>query len=86
MLDISKILPEDKSYFTYPGSLTTPPLFESVTWVVFKDPIEMSEEQLNTMRALKTGDNMDCDCMVNNYRPPCELGDRVIRLQDQGMQ
>ena len=39
----------------------------------------MSEEQLNTMRALKTGDNMDCDCMVNNYRPPCDLGDRVIR-------
>merc|ERR1712179_205411 len=61
---------------------TKNPLFESVTWVVFKDPIEMSKEQLDTMRALKIGDNKDCDCMVNNYRPPCHLGDRVIRVKD----
>jgi carbonic anhydrase len=33
-------------YFTYPGSLTTPPLFESVTWLVYKDPITISEEQV----------------------------------------
>jgi len=81
-LDPTNCLPDSKSYFTYPGSLTTPPLFESVTWVVFKDPIEMSKEQLDTMRALKIGDNKDCDCMVNNYRPPCHLGDRVIRVKD----
>ena len=36
----------NKTFFTYPGSLTTPPLFESVTWMVFKEPIEMSEEQV----------------------------------------
>ncbi len=33
-------------YFTYSGSLTTPPLFESVTWLVYKDPITISEEQV----------------------------------------
>ena len=47
LLEVDKILPADKSYFTYPGSLTTPPLHESVTWIVFKQPIEMSEDQVS---------------------------------------
>jgi len=80
-LDPSNILPGNKTFFTYPGSLTTPPLFESVTWIVFKEPIEMSEGQLNTMRALKIGQDSDCECMVNNYRPPCSLGARKIRIK-----
>jgi len=77
----SNLLPNDKTFYTYPGSLTTPPLFESVTWIVFKEPIEMSEEQLNAMRELQTEDHDDCDCMVNNYRPPCNLGERTIRVK-----
>jgi len=81
MLDPTNCLPNDKTFFTYPGSLTTPPLFESVTWIVFKEPIEMSEEQLNAMRALKIAETADCDCMVNNYRPPCQLGSRKIRVK-----
>jgi len=79
-LNPAKCLPASKSFFTYPGSLTTPPLFESVTWVVFKEPIEMSEAQLDSMRALRSGDSPDCDCLVNNYRPPCGIGDRSIRI------
>ena len=35
-----------EAYWTYEGSLTTPPLYESVTWIVFRDPIFVSERQV----------------------------------------
>lgn len=37
---------ERGAYYTYLGSLTTPPCNECVIWIVFKDPIEVSAEQV----------------------------------------
>lgn len=34
-------------YWTYLGSLTTPPLFESVTWTLCSDVIEISQAQVS---------------------------------------
>lgn len=45
-LDLNNFIPEDRSYFTYPGSLTTPPLYESVTWIVFKQEMRISQRQV----------------------------------------
>lgn len=40
------LLPSNLNFWTYPGSLTTPPLFESVTWIVLTQPIQVSEKQV----------------------------------------
>jgi hypothetical protein len=40
------IFAETLSYWTYLGSLTTPPCSECVTWILFKEPIEVSEDQV----------------------------------------
>lgn len=37
---------EKGAYYTYLGSLTTPPCNECVIWIVFVDPIEVSHEQV----------------------------------------
>ncbi len=46
--NLMKVLPENREHFyAYSGSLTTPPCTEGVQWIVFKEPIEMSREQLD---------------------------------------
>ncbi|MBL8393387.1 MAG: carbonic anhydrase family protein [Candidatus Accumulibacter sp.] len=45
-IDLGQLLPADKSYYTYMGSLTTPPCSEGVLWLVLKQPQQISPEQL----------------------------------------
>jgi carbonic anhydrase len=40
------MLPEQRQYFTYMGSLTTPPCSEGVLWMVMKQPAGVSREQV----------------------------------------
>jgi len=77
-LNPENFLPKNQSFWTYLGSLTTPPLYESVTWIVFKQPIEVSPIQMKIMREMKFGDTKS-ECMRDNYRPPCPLNGREIR-------
>uniref|UniRef100_A0A182W8K4 Alpha-carbonic anhydrase domain-containing protein n=1 Tax=Anopheles minimus TaxID=112268 RepID=A0A182W8K4_9DIPT len=90
-LDPARLLPEGKAYWTYLGSLTTPPCSESVTWILFKEPIEVSHEQLELFREMRCYDAAEeCPCdgtlnkqfeygkVINNFRPPLELGNRQL--------
>jgi carbonic anhydrase len=45
-LDLAQLLPENRNYYTYMGSLTTPPCSEGVLWLVLKQPQQMSVDQL----------------------------------------
>ncbi|MBA4092766.1 MAG: carbonic anhydrase [Candidatus Accumulibacter sp.] len=45
-IDLAQLLPESRQYYTYMGSLTTPPCSEGVLWLVLKTPQQMSPEQM----------------------------------------
>ena len=46
MIDPSAMLPRDKSYYMYMGSVSAPPCTEGVRWVVLKTPVEVSAAQI----------------------------------------
>lgn len=68
--DLNSVLPEDLAFYTYPGSLTTPPCSEGVRWFVMKDAIELSEDQVLTLQ-----ENMP----HNNYRGHQPLNGRRVK-------
>jgi carbonic anhydrase len=51
-LDPSALLPDERGYYTYMGSLTTPPCSENVLWMVMKKPVGVSAEQLGIFARL----------------------------------
>src|SRR5215469_1636180 len=67
-IDVSRILPSDRSYYTFPGSLTTPPCSEDVTWFVLKNPITVSSKDIERFSRLYPG----------NARPTQPLYDRTV--------
>jgi carbonic anhydrase len=51
-LDLNALLPEQRGYYTYMGSLTTPPCSEGVLWMVMKQPVGISPEQIGIFARL----------------------------------
>lgn len=67
-IDVSRILPTDRSYYTFSGSLTTPPCSEDVAWFVLKHPAAISGNQIEHF-----SQRYD-----NNARPTQPVYDRII--------
>ncbi|VXB34038.1 Carbonic anhydrase [Luteimonas sp. 9C] len=55
--DIAIMLPRDKSYHHYLGSLTTPPLTENVEWYVLDTPVTLSPAQIAGFNARYSHNN-----------------------------
>ena len=51
-LELNDLLPTDRSYYTYMGSLTTPPCSEGVRWIVMRQPISVSQDQIDLFARL----------------------------------
>ncbi len=68
-----KQLPENKSYYHYNGSLTTPPCSEVVNWYVLNHTLEASKEQLAAFSKI----------LHNNYRPVMPLNGRKVEAYIQ---
>ncbi len=67
-INLSKLFPKSKNYYTYSGSLTTPPCSEIVTWYVYKDNIEISQDQLKKFKKL----------FKMNARPLQKVSSRIV--------
>ncbi|XP_013852096.1 carbonic anhydrase 13 isoform X2 [Sus scrofa] len=78
--DPLSLLPPSWDYWTYPGSLTVPPLLESVTWIILKQPINISSQQLATFRTLLcTKEGEEAAFLLSNHRPLQPLKGRKVR-------
>ncbi|CDQ20152.1 carbonic anhydrase [Halobacillus karajensis] len=68
-IDLEAILPQNQTSLHYSGSLTTPPCTEDVKWVIFKQPIEMSKDQIQAFQQI----------FPDNHRPVHPLNDRTVK-------
>ncbi|MCO6451398.1 MAG: carbonic anhydrase family protein [Caldilineales bacterium] len=60
------LMPGQKTYWRYSGSLTTPPCSEGVTWLVMNNPVEVSSEQIGAYTAIYD----------HNFRPTQAMNSR----------
>lgn len=67
-IDLEALLPQRRGYYTYQGSLTTPPCSEIVRWLLLDTPVELSRAQIEAYTALYSG----------NARPVQPLGKRDL--------
>lgn len=72
-VNVDELLPADRSYYRFNGSLTTPPCSEGVKWIMLSTPIELSADQLGAFTAI----------FDNNYRPVQPLNERTFLTSAQ---
>jgi carbonic anhydrase len=68
-IDVTKLLPAKRDYYTYQGSLTTPPCSEGVTWFVLKSPVSIANSDIAAFARL----------YPLNARPAQPLNGRTIQ-------
>lgn len=72
-IDANAMLPEDQLYYTYRGSLTTPPCSEGVRWIVMTTPVELSAAQIEAFQSI----------FELNARPAQPINARGLLLDSQ---
>jgi carbonic anhydrase len=74
-VNVGDLLPADRDYYTYDGSLTTPPCSEGVTWILLKTRVDASADQINRFRAIFGGGT--------TARPVQPINDRLVKDEDK---
>jgi carbonic anhydrase len=69
-VDLAALLPAERRYYEFEGSLTTPPCSESVHWMVLTRPVTVSPEAVRRFRKL----------YPVNARPVQPLNGRIVRV------
>lgn len=68
-INVINMLPETKDYFSWTGSLTTPPCTEGVKWMLLQEPVQISKAQAN---------KLERTLGVKNNRPVQPLNGRKV--------
>jgi carbonic anhydrase len=68
-INAADLLPPNTAYYTYAGSLTTPPCSEGVAWFVLKTPVDLSTAQVHTFAHI----------YPDNARPVQPIDGRVVK-------
>jgi carbonic anhydrase len=68
-VNVGDALTSTARYYTYSGSLTTPPCSETVTWLVLHDAAQLSNRQFEEFRTI----------LGNNFRPLQHRDGRTVR-------
>eukprot|EP01084_Bolivina_argentea_P266192 451405_1 len=80
--DLMDLLPFNHEIFTYTGSLTTPPCFETVRWNIMKHTQFVSLDQLERLRGMLRSSDQN-DTIAPNWRPLQQINNRnVFECQD----
>jgi carbonic anhydrase len=69
-INAADLLPKSRGYYTFAGSLTTPPCSEGVTWFVLTIPVDLSASQVARFDRI----------YHHNARPTQPLNGRVVRV------
>jgi len=59
----------DRLFYRYTGSLTTPPCTEGIVWTIFSQKIAIKQESLQKLRK---------NILTKVYRPVQPLNDRIV--------
>lgn len=71
-IDLATLLPANRTYFAYDGSLTTPPCTEGIRWFVLQSPGGVTGEQLGAFVSIPR--------MTPSNRPTQPLSGRKVLL------
>jgi carbonic anhydrase len=71
-IDLTSVLPKERGYYAFKGSLTTPPCSEGVRWQVMKTTSEISGKQLAAFKKLYS----------MNARPTQPLNGRKLEVSE----
>ncbi|KAL2790670.1 carbonic anhydrase 12 isoform 3 precursor [Daubentonia madagascariensis] len=85
--NIEELLPERPAeYYRYKGSLTTPPCNPTVIWTVFRNPVQISQQQLLALETTLYCTRMDDPSpreMINNFRQVQKFDERLVYISFQ---
>ena len=70
IVDATKLLPDNRGYYMFQGSLTTPPCSEDVTWLVLRAPVKIANSEIAAFGKI----------YPMNARPTQPLNGRPIQL------